>query len=66
MLLCILGTPGPKLDVRPRTKPMAKKHTEANDPPSPYPMGTPEPCMCCGSELWLFTLLIGLYDKEVQ
>ena len=28
------------------------KHTEANDPPSPYPMGTPEPCMCYGCELW--------------
>ena len=30
------------------------KHTEANDPPSPYPMGTPEPCMCYGCELWWF------------
>ena len=33
-----------------------KTHGMQMNPPSPYPMGTPEPCMCYGCELWLLTL----------
>ena len=42
------------------------KHTEANDPPSPYPMGTPEPCMCYGCELWWLTLWLDCKTRSAM
>ena len=42
----LIGIPDPSKEVRPRTEMPMAQHTDANDPPSPYPMGTPEPHMC--------------------